>query len=165
LRVNSAVLWNSGIKSAEQGNFSAEQRNSSGIASPTEIRIITTRLGAEKAQRTLLSGDPGWFHRLRADYGLPEIAFGVENIRVVTGRMARRSTTSSTRQTTPRSPTLFGRAQDPLSHVLVPPALLSATPSLPSPALPDNIVEFGRVPPPFPPLPGLTRGMRGRVRG
>ena len=52
---------------------------------PTEVRIITTRQGAKKAQRTLLAGDPGWFHRLRVDYGLPEIAFGAEDIRVVTG--------------------------------------------------------------------------------
>ena len=44
---------------------------------PTEIRIITTRQGAEKARRTLLSDDPGWFRRLREDYRLPEIAFGV----------------------------------------------------------------------------------------
>ncbi len=34
---------------------------------PTEVRIVTTREGAEKAQRSLLSDDPGWFHRLRAD--------------------------------------------------------------------------------------------------
>jgi CRISPR-associated protein (TIGR02584 family) len=52
---------------------------------PTEIRIITTRQGAEKAQRSLLSDDPGWFHRLRTDYRLPEIAFGVDDIRVIAG--------------------------------------------------------------------------------
>jgi CRISPR-associated protein (TIGR02584 family) len=52
---------------------------------PTEIRIITTRRGAEKARQTLLSDDPGWFRRLRADYRLPEIAFGVEDIRVIDG--------------------------------------------------------------------------------
>jgi CRISPR-associated protein (TIGR02584 family) len=52
---------------------------------PTEIRIITTRHGAEKAQQTLLSDDPGWFHRLREDYCLPAIAFGTKNIRVIKG--------------------------------------------------------------------------------
>jgi CRISPR-associated protein (TIGR02584 family) len=51
---------------------------------PTEIRIVTTRRGAEKAARTLLS-DEGWFHRLRAEYRLPEIAFGVEDIHVIKG--------------------------------------------------------------------------------
>ena len=43
---------------------------------PTEVRIITTRQGAETARCALLSDEPGWFHRLRADNGLPEIAFG-----------------------------------------------------------------------------------------
>jgi len=51
---------------------------------PTEIRIITTRRGAEKAARTLLS-EKGWVHRLRQDYGLPAIRFGVEDIHVITG--------------------------------------------------------------------------------
>src|SRR5207245_102311 len=50
---------------------------------PTEIRIITTQQGAEKAQRTLLL-DEGWLRRLRADYRLPEIALGVEDIHVIT---------------------------------------------------------------------------------
>jgi CRISPR-associated protein (TIGR02584 family) len=52
---------------------------------PTEIHIITTRPGADNARLTLLSDDPGWFHRLREDYGLPAIAFGIENIQVITG--------------------------------------------------------------------------------
>jgi CRISPR-associated protein NE0113 (Cas_NE0113) len=51
---------------------------------PTEIRIITTRRGADKAARTLLS-EKGWVHRLRQDYGLPAIRFGVEDIHVITG--------------------------------------------------------------------------------
>jgi hypothetical protein len=34
LRINSAAPQNSGIKSAKQGNFSAEQGYSSGITSP-----------------------------------------------------------------------------------------------------------------------------------
>jgi CRISPR-associated protein (TIGR02584 family) len=64
---------------------------------PTEIQIITTRTGEEKARLTLLSSPPhppplaggggegGWFRRLREDFSLPEIAFGNENIRVITG--------------------------------------------------------------------------------
>jgi CRISPR-associated protein (TIGR02584 family) len=52
---------------------------------PTEIRIVTTRLGADNVRRTLLSDDPGWFHRLREEYRLPAIAFGSDNIHVVTG--------------------------------------------------------------------------------
>jgi CRISPR-associated protein (TIGR02584 family) len=52
---------------------------------PTEIRIVTTELGAKNVQETLLSDTPGWFHRLRSDYRLPEITFGSENIQVVTG--------------------------------------------------------------------------------
>ena len=52
---------------------------------PTEVHIITTQRGAEEARRALLSDDPGWFQRLRADYGLPEIAFGIEYIRVIKG--------------------------------------------------------------------------------
>ena len=50
---------------------------------PTEVRIITTRQGAEHARLNLLSQQIGWFHRLRADYHLPEIAFGPENILVI----------------------------------------------------------------------------------
>ena len=42
---------------------------------PTEIHIVTTRTGAENVRAKLLSDDPAWFHRLRSDYRLPEIAF------------------------------------------------------------------------------------------
>lgn len=52
---------------------------------PTEVRIITTRRGADNARLTLLSDDPGWFRRLREDYGLPEIAFDADDIHVITG--------------------------------------------------------------------------------
>jgi CRISPR-associated protein (TIGR02584 family) len=129
---------------------------------PTEIRIITTRHGAEKAEYALLSEDPGWFHRLCADYGLPQIAFGVENIHVVAGpdgsplddildhadnaavadfitEEVRALTADATaslhvsiaggRKTMGfylgYALSLFGRAQDRLSHVLVPPSLES----------------------------------------
>jgi CRISPR-associated protein (TIGR02584 family) len=52
---------------------------------PTELRIITTQRGAQEAERTLLSDDPGWFHRLCADYWLPKIAFGSDDIHVIAG--------------------------------------------------------------------------------
>src|SRR5215472_11561879 len=52
---------------------------------PTEVRLITTRRGAQEVERTLLSEDPGWFRRFCADYGLPAIAFGSEDLFVITG--------------------------------------------------------------------------------
>lgn len=51
---------------------------------PTEIHLITTAQGREHARLNLLSHDPGWFHRLRADYGLPAIAFDADHIHVLT---------------------------------------------------------------------------------
>ena len=50
---------------------------------PTEVRLITTEEGAERAKLSLLHPESGWFHRLRADYGLPPIAFGPEHIHVL----------------------------------------------------------------------------------
>jgi CRISPR-associated protein (TIGR02584 family) len=50
---------------------------------PTGIRLITTRRGAKEARHTLLSEDPGWFHRLCADYRLPAIAFAEDDIHVI----------------------------------------------------------------------------------
>lgn len=52
---------------------------------PTEIHLVTTLQGKEHARLNLLSGDPGWFHRLRADYALPQIAFDPEHIHVLSG--------------------------------------------------------------------------------
>jgi CRISPR-associated protein (TIGR02584 family) len=52
---------------------------------PTEIHVITTAEGAERLRLTLLSDEPGWFHRLRRDYGLPEIKFDDDTIHVLTG--------------------------------------------------------------------------------
>ncbi|MCS6781453.1 MAG: CRISPR-associated ring nuclease Csm6, partial [Geminicoccaceae bacterium] len=51
---------------------------------PTEIHLITTATGAEHARLNLLSERPGWFHQLRRDYDLPEIAFGPEHLHVLT---------------------------------------------------------------------------------
>ncbi len=50
---------------------------------PTEIYVVTTAEGAERARLTLLSDEPGWFHRLCADYELSSIAFDSEHIRVL----------------------------------------------------------------------------------
>jgi len=50
---------------------------------PTEIVLVTTRAGAEHALLDLLSEEPGWFHRLRRDYSLPEIAFDASRILVI----------------------------------------------------------------------------------
>lgn len=51
---------------------------------PTEIHLVTTARGAEQARLNLLSEQPGWFHRLRSDYGLPPIAFGSASIHTMT---------------------------------------------------------------------------------
>jgi CRISPR-associated protein (TIGR02584 family) len=51
---------------------------------PTEIHLITTRLGRDQANLNLLSERPGWFRRLREDYDLPEIRFDPECIHVMT---------------------------------------------------------------------------------
>ena len=50
---------------------------------PTEVHLITTAEGAERARLSLLSDSPGGFHALRRDYGLPEIAFPESNIHVL----------------------------------------------------------------------------------
>lgn len=50
---------------------------------PTEVHLITTLEGAEQARLTLLSEDPGWFHRLRQDYRLPEIRFSLDSLHIL----------------------------------------------------------------------------------
>ena len=50
---------------------------------PTEIHLLTTAEGAERARLTLLSDEPGWFQRLRQDYGLPEIRFTFGTIHIL----------------------------------------------------------------------------------
>lgn len=50
---------------------------------PTEVHLVTTREGRERARLTLLSREPGWFHRLCREYKLEGIAFGEENVHVV----------------------------------------------------------------------------------
>ncbi len=50
---------------------------------PTEVTLITTQRGAEFAMDTLLDARTGWFHRLRSDYGLPNIDFSADRIHVI----------------------------------------------------------------------------------
>ena len=50
---------------------------------PTEIHLLTTADGAEQARLTLLSKDPGWFQRLRQDYGLPDIRFTLDTLHIL----------------------------------------------------------------------------------
>lgn len=49
----------------------------------TEIRLITTATGEREARLNLLAPKTGWFHRMRADYRLPNIAFAPANIHAV----------------------------------------------------------------------------------
>lgn len=50
---------------------------------PTEIHLITTVEGAERARLALLSDEPGWFHRLCRDYRLPAIQFNETHIHIL----------------------------------------------------------------------------------
>lgn len=52
---------------------------------PTEVHLITTQEGANRARLSLLSESPGGFHCLRKDYDLPEIDFPQTNIHVLAG--------------------------------------------------------------------------------
>lgn len=50
---------------------------------PTEIHLITTAEGAERANLVLLGHDPGWFRRLIEEYGLPQMRFDANCIHVL----------------------------------------------------------------------------------
>jgi CRISPR-associated protein (TIGR02584 family) len=50
---------------------------------PTEVHLVTTAEGAERARHSLLSAEPGWFARLIGDYGLPQVAFDQSHIHVL----------------------------------------------------------------------------------
>lgn len=52
-------------------------------AVPTEIHVITTAEGAERARLALLSREPGWFPRLCSDLALGPIRFGAEQIHIL----------------------------------------------------------------------------------
>ena len=123
---------------------------------PTEVRLITTEEGAERAKLSLLHPESGWFHRLLTDYDLPPIAFEPEHIHVLKDASGRplgdiRSPEDNTRAADTITEvvreltrddgsalhvsiaggrktmgfylgyalSLYGRAQDRLSHVLV----------------------------------------------
>lgn len=53
---------------------------------PTEIQVITTAEGAERARLALLSNDPGWFRRICHDLELEGIAFDPDRIHVLADR-------------------------------------------------------------------------------
>jgi CRISPR-associated protein (TIGR02584 family) len=48
---------------------------------PTEVHLLSTAEGAERARLTLLTGN--WFSRLRKDYALPEITFIETHIHIL----------------------------------------------------------------------------------
>ena len=50
---------------------------------PTEVRLVTTKEGAERAELSLLHPQDGEFHRLCADYRLPPINFNAKCIHVL----------------------------------------------------------------------------------
>ncbi len=50
---------------------------------PDEVHVITTEKGADRVRLTLLSQEPGWFHRLCREYNLPPIRFGEEQIHIL----------------------------------------------------------------------------------
>lgn len=52
-------------------------------AVPTEVRVITTTEGAERARLSLLSAEPGWFHRFQRDFNLDGVHFDSGCIHVV----------------------------------------------------------------------------------
>lgn len=123
---------------------------------PTEVHLVTTGEGARRAELALLSGDLGWFHKLREDYALPDIRFDRDHIHVIRdaqGRAMEDIRTPADNQAAADALTehvrrytsdphcalhvsiaggrktmgfylgyalsLYGRAQDRLSHVLV----------------------------------------------
>ncbi len=123
---------------------------------PTEIHLLTTSYGAERARLTLLSDEPGWFHRLVRDYSLPQIEFDEHTIHTLRSADGTLIEDIRTREENERvadaltdqireltadddcalhlsiaggrktmsfyagyALSLFGRAQDRLSHVLV----------------------------------------------
>ena len=50
---------------------------------PTEVHLVTTKEGAERARLALLHPESGWFHQLRAEYDLPAIGFDTSNIHML----------------------------------------------------------------------------------
>jgi len=50
---------------------------------PTEIHLVTTAEGAERARLSLFAPDQNWFNRLREEYELPEMRFDDGSIHVL----------------------------------------------------------------------------------
>ena len=50
---------------------------------PTEIHLVTTSEGADRARLTLLSGGPGWLQRLCDEYSIPRPALDDAHIHVI----------------------------------------------------------------------------------
>lgn len=50
---------------------------------PEEVHVVTTADGAERIRLALLSADPGWFARMRAEYGMPPIRFTEAQVHVL----------------------------------------------------------------------------------
>jgi CRISPR-associated protein (TIGR02584 family) len=50
---------------------------------PTEVHLVTTQEGAQRARLTLLGRSPGWFQRLCRDYQLGQIRFTEQQIHVL----------------------------------------------------------------------------------
>jgi len=51
---------------------------------PTDIHVLSTEEGIARARLTLLSEQPGWFHRLCDDYQLPAMRFDQDSLQVLT---------------------------------------------------------------------------------
>lgn len=51
---------------------------------PTQIKVITTSLGAERVRLDLLSETSGWFHRFCQDYKISSIQFSESDIQLLT---------------------------------------------------------------------------------
>jgi CRISPR-associated protein (TIGR02584 family) len=52
---------------------------------PTEVHLVTTREGAQRARLSLLSEEPGWFRRFCQDYALEGIRLEEDAIHVLEG--------------------------------------------------------------------------------
>lgn len=50
---------------------------------PAEVHVLTTAEGAQRLRLLLLSERPGWFQRLRRDWGLPPIDFDERHVHVL----------------------------------------------------------------------------------
>lgn len=63
--------------------WSLAARKDADIFVPTEIQVVTTAEGADRARLQLLSEKPGYFHQLIRDYNLPPIRFSDDQIHVI----------------------------------------------------------------------------------